>query len=110
MQLRVEGLPQAWTDVQQRQKTRRVQTAAVSQPRADEMIVIRRNGFQHVQQVDGMIQHLGGAPHQASRVREIAAANMIANPLQFPRRTFEQQLRSLMHYLESQFIWVQEFL
>src|SRR5277367_4043784 len=60
MQLLIECVPETRANVEQREKARRVESAAMSKPRADEVIVMGRDRFQNVKQADGRLNHLIG--------------------------------------------------
>src|SRR2546423_3927082 len=70
--LLVESLAQARTDVQQRQKSRRVESAAVSQAGANQVVVVRSDCLKNVQQSDWLLNHLVGATDQPGRIRKIS--------------------------------------
>src|SRR5581483_8622915 len=82
LELLVEGDPDARRDVQQGEEARRVQAAAMSQAGADHVIVVRSNGFEHVQERDRIINHCVGAAHQAGSVRVIAFLDVSASTLE----------------------------
>ena len=109
MHLLVEHLSQARAGVQERKKPRRIEPAAVSQSSSDQVVVVRRDRLQDVQQRDGIFQHLVGAAKQAPSIGEIAFYNQIVSALQFERRALHQKLRTLVDDLECQLILVQQF-
>src|SRR5258706_4819795 len=88
----VKGLTQRRTDVQQRQKSRRVQPTAVSQARANQVVVVRGDCLEHVQQRDRLLDHLVGASNQPRRVEKISLLDIRERSLQIERGAFHQQL------------------
>src|SRR5437899_4252184 len=109
MQLVVKRLPQPRTNMQERKEARRIQPAAMPETSADHVVVVRRNGFQDVQQRDGKFQHLIGAAQQPCSVREIAFYNVVVGAFEFDGSSLHQEFRTLVHYLEFQLILVQQF-
>src|ERR1019366_4352971 len=73
VELVVKRVAESRADVQQRQKSRRVEPAAVTESRADDVIVVGRDRLKNMEQPDGRLDQLVGAPDQARRVPVVAA-------------------------------------
>ena len=71
-QLLMKGFAQTRADVQQRQKSRRIESAAVAKSGANQVIVVRSNRLENVQQPDRRLEHLDRAANQPRGVAEIA--------------------------------------
>ncbi len=56
-------------------------------PGANQVVIVRSDGFQHVQHRHGIVEHLVGATDQSRRISEITFADVNARPFQFPRGT-----------------------
>ena len=108
-ELLVKSVAEARTDVEQRKESRRIKAAAVSEAGANEVVVVGSYGLQDVQQADGRIEQLHGAPNQAGGVAVIGVLNGIEGAAQFESRSLQQQLRTLMHDQEGHFVFMQKF-
>src|ERR1700733_494348 len=86
LQLQIERGPEPWPDVQQREKSGRVEPTAMAKPRPDDVIVVRRNGFENVQEADCRLNQLIGAANQARRIAIVAALKMFECPVKLKRR------------------------
>ena len=107
MQLMIERQSQARSDVQQRQKAWRIEATAVAQSAADDLIVIRSNGFEYVQETDWGLQLGVGTADEARGVEKIALGNVREGALQFKSGALHQQLGSLMDNLKGEFVLVE---
>ena len=67
-QLGVESLTQARTNMEQGKETGRIQTAAMSEPGTDQVIVVGRDSLQNVQHGDRIFQHVVAAAQELGRV------------------------------------------
>ena len=67
-QLSVKGIAQTGPNVEERQKARGIQTAAMPKSRANQMIVVWRDRLQNMQHGDRIIEHLIGAANQSRGV------------------------------------------
>ena len=108
--LLVKGLPEARADVQQREESGRIETAAVPESGANQVIIAGRNRFQNVEQADGRFEQLNGAPNQACAVSVIAALERFQGATEFELCALHQQFRALVHNQKSHLIFMQEFL
>src|SRR5438270_8693003 len=81
MQLLVESLTQPGTNVEKSKETGRIQAAAMPEAGANDVVVIRRDGLQHVQHGDGELKHLVGATHKARSIAKVSLRNMVVSAL-----------------------------
>src|SRR5947207_6146719 len=91
-QLMMKCLPQARTNMEQRKETWRIQAAAMSKPGTDQVVVVRRDRLQNMQQGNREFQHVIATPQQLGGVGEFALGNQGSSTFQFPSNPFQQQL------------------
>src|SRR5215475_5970943 len=108
LQLVIKLLAQAGPDVQEGKKARRVQTAAVTKPRTNQVIVEGRDGLKHVQHGDWILQLHVGSPDEPRGIRKLTSIHTLKRSLQFKRRALHQELGGLVHDLESQLVRMTE--
>src|ERR1035438_4005467 len=73
VELVMKRVAKSRANMEQRQKSRRVEPAAVTESRADDVIVVGRDRLKNMEQPDGRLDQLVGAPDQARRVPVVAA-------------------------------------
>ena len=95
--------------MKQAEETGRVETAAMSEAGANDVIVVGRDRLQHMQHRDGIIQHLVGAADQAAGVGEVAGLDQMRARVQFPGNALQQKFGTLVDDLERHLIFVQKF-
>src|SRR5438270_7287970 len=71
---------------------------------ADDVILVWREGFENVQQINGAIEHAKGPIHQLCTSAKIAIADGSAGTFEFVSGSLQQQLRRLMHDLKHQLV------
>src|SRR5215472_12112156 len=88
----------------------RVEAATMAKASANDVVVVRRNCLEDVQQCDGIFEFLLGPPHQAGRITRIVMRQVFSGSLQLPRSSLHQQLGALMDDLKRQLIRMRHFL
>src|SRR4051794_36301763 len=76
----------------------------MSESGANDVVLVRRERFENVQQIDRTIKHAKGAVHQLCAAGVLAFANGSSGTLEFVSRSLQQQFRSLMHDLKHQLV------
>ena len=84
LQLLKQRFAEARADVQQGNEAGRVEAAAVPQAGADDVVVVGRDGFKDVEQVDGIVEQAVGAAQEARGIVEIAAFDQVAGAGELP--------------------------
>src|SRR5215472_10617112 len=104
LQLILERVADARRDVQQGEKSGRVQPASMPQPGADDVVVVGRDGFENVQHRNRIFQHGVGAPHEPAGICVVALRQADPGAFQLPHSPFHQQFRSLVNDLERKLV------
>ena len=105
-ELMVECLSQARSDVQQGKKARGIEATAMAQSSTDDVIVIRSNRFEYLQKTDWVLQLRVSAADETRGIEKVSLHNVFERALQFERGALHQKFGSLMHNLESEFVFV----
>src|SRR6266853_1949296 len=108
-ELLVKRVAEARADVEQREESRRVEAAAVSEAGANQVVVVGSNSLQNVQQADGRIEQRNGATDQAPGVAIVGALERFEAAAEFESRSLHEQLRALVHNQEGHLVFVQQF-
>ena len=74
LELVVKTLAETWADVEKRKESRGIETAAVAESAADDVVVVGRDGLENVQKADGRLDELVGAADEARAVGARATA------------------------------------
>lgn len=89
-ELLLKRIADSWRDMQQGKKSGRVQAAPVPQAGPNDVIIIRRDGFQNMEQGDGVLQHGIGPAHEPGRVGIVSLGERYAGSLQLPTGALHQ--------------------
>src|ERR1700691_5228705 len=89
-QLGMEHLTEPRTNAQPPENTPRLPPPSVAQSSANNVVVIRRNCFEHMQHGNRIIQHVVGAANQTRSIRKVAFFDVNAGAFQFPRNPLQQ--------------------
>src|ERR1051326_8612714 len=98
--LRVEGLAEARANVQQAEEAGGIESAAVTEAGANQMIVVGRDGLEHVQHGNRVLEHLVGAADQGAGIGVVAVFNQGARAAEVKSNALQQDFRALMDHLD----------
>src|SRR5205814_8922464 len=91
IQLRKENLAQPGGNVQQSEKSRRIEAAAVSQPSPYDVILVRGDLLQDAQKLNRMIQHCVHTDHQLDCALILLIADHLTRSFQIESSPFKQK-------------------
>jgi hypothetical protein len=87
LELVVKTLAETRADVEKRKESRGIETAAVAESAADDVVVVGRDGLENVQKADARLNELVGAADEARAVGEIGAFKMFECAAKFEGRS-----------------------
>src|ERR1700720_4695933 len=90
LELVVKSLDETWADVEKRKESRGIETAAMAESAADDVVVVGRDGLENVQKADARLNELVGAADEARAVSEIGALEMFERAAKFEGRSLQQ--------------------
>jgi hypothetical protein len=104
LQLLIKGLAETRPNMQQSEKSRRVQATAMPQSPANDVVVVGSNGFQNVEHGDGVLQFRVGTTDEPRRVQKVPLNDALQSTFQFKGGALHQEFGGLMDNLECHLI------